>query len=212
AAVPLIGAVLAWATKSGDRLGSVQLVGLGIGLGGVAALVGLDVHHVDALSLVEMLVVATCYALGPWIIRQRLSDVPPLGVVAGSLAVAAVAYAPVAAIQWPRHSLSASVVESVIGLALVCTVVAFIAFFALIAEVGAVKATVITYLNPAVAVLLGVTILHESLTAGMIIGFVLTLAGCALATRKTAPKAAVAPVTVEPTNVAAAEIVEPSSA
>ena len=67
---------------------------------------------------------------------------------------------------------------------MVCTALAFVVFFALIAEVGPVRATVITYVNPAVAVLLGVTLLGEPFTAGTAIGFVLILAGCVLATRR----------------------------
>ena len=75
-------------------------------------------------------------------------------------------------------------IESVIGLATICTALAFLLFFALIAEVGPTRATVITYVNPAVAALLGVTLLDERLTKGMVIGFVLVLGGCFLATGK----------------------------
>jgi drug/metabolite transporter (DMT)-like permease len=77
---------------------------------------------------------------------------------------------------------SAHVVESVVGLALVCTALAFLVFFALIGEVGPVRATVITYVNPAVAAVVGVVLLSEHLTTGMVIGFVLVLAGSVLAT------------------------------
>jgi drug/metabolite transporter (DMT)-like permease len=77
---------------------------------------------------------------------------------------------------------SAHVLESVVGLALVCTAVAFLLFLALISEVGPVRATVITYVNPAVAALVGVVLLNEHVTAGMVIGFLLVIAGCVLAT------------------------------
>jgi drug/metabolite transporter (DMT)-like permease len=77
---------------------------------------------------------------------------------------------------------SAHVVESVLGLAVVCTALGFLVFFALIAEVGPVRATVITYVNPAVAALLGVALLSEQLTTGMLLGFALILVGCVLAT------------------------------
>src|SRR5262249_50065926 len=79
-------------------------------------------------------------------------------------------------------------VASVVVLALLCTAVAFLVFFALIAEVGPVRATVITYLNPAVAVTLGVLLLHERFTAGIAVGFVLVLAGSVLATPRSAPQ------------------------
>jgi drug/metabolite transporter (DMT)-like permease len=75
----------------------------------------------------------------------------------------------------------------VVALAVVCTALAFLLFFALIAEIGPVRATVITYVNPAVAAVLGVTILDERFTVGMGIGFVLVLAGSVLATRRPAP-------------------------
>jgi drug/metabolite transporter (DMT)-like permease len=125
--------------------------------------------------------VAIGYALGPWILSRYLSDLPNLGVVSASLALCAVIYAPIAAFDVPA-ALSRSVVISVAGLTLVCTALAFVVFFALIAEVGPVRSTVITYVNPAVAVLLGVTILGEHFGLGTAAGFVLIILGCVLAT------------------------------
>ncbi len=182
AAVPLVGAVVVALTGTRERQGGRRWLGLLVGIGGVAALVGLDVGQVDALAVAEIGCVAVCYAIGPIILTRRLHDVPALGVVAASLLLAAVVYAPFAAVRWPRSLPSSHVVESVLGLAVVCTAVAFLVFFALIAEVGPVRATVITYVNPAVAGLLGVTILSEHLSAGMLVGFALILAGCVLAT------------------------------
>jgi drug/metabolite transporter (DMT)-like permease len=72
----------------------------------------------------------------------------------------------------------------VLVLATVCTALAFILFFALIAGIGPARATVITYVNPAVAVLLGVMVLGESVTLGMIVGFPLILVGSILAARR----------------------------
>jgi len=92
-------------------------------------------------------------------------------------------------VQLPRHWPAGKVVASVAVLALLCTATAFLVFFALIAEVGPVRATVITYLNPAVAVTLGVLLLHESFTVGIAVGFVLVLAGSVLATRRSVPSA-----------------------
>jgi drug/metabolite transporter (DMT)-like permease len=148
---------------------------------------------VNALAVGEIGVVAVCYAVGPIILSRRLHDVPALGVVAASLVIAAALYAPFAAFSLPAAVPSAHVVESVVGLAVVCTAVAFLVFFALIAEVGPVRATVITYVNPAVAAVLGVTILSEHLSAGMLIGFALILVGCVLATGR-GPEAVPEPV------------------
>jgi len=191
AAVPLVGALLGWAT-GGERLGPRRLLGLLVGIAGVAALVGLDLHVDDALALVEMVVVIVGYAVGPFLLARYLSDLPGLGVTAASLAFTAIGYVPVAVVQLPRHWPAGKVVASVAVLALLCTATAFLVFFALIAEVGPVRATVITYLNPAVAVTLGVLLLHESFTAGIAVGFVLVLAGSVLATRRSVPPAAVA--------------------
>jgi drug/metabolite transporter (DMT)-like permease len=173
-----------------ERIDGRRLTGLLVGLGGVAALLGLDVGSGSAPAVVEMGVVAVCYAVGPMIIARRLNRLPALGVVAASLALAAVAYAPFAATRMPTHMPGANVLASLAVLGVVCTALAFIVFFALIAEVGPVRATVITYVNPAVAVTLGVTLLGEAFTVGTGLGFVLILAGCVLATRRAQPAAA----------------------
>jgi drug/metabolite transporter (DMT)-like permease len=182
AAVPLVGAVVVTVSGERERLGGRRWVGLLVGIVGVAAIVGLNVGEVDALALVEIALVAVGYAVGPIILVRSLRNEPPLGVVAASLALTAIVYAPFAAANWPSKVPSAHVVESVVGLAVVCTALAFLLFFALIAEVGPVRATVITYINPAVAAVLGVVLLDEQLTAGMLVGFALVLAGCVLAT------------------------------
>jgi drug/metabolite transporter (DMT)-like permease len=184
AAVPLVGALLGWAT-GGERLGPMRQVGLLVGLLGVAALVGLDLHAQDAWALAEMAIVVVGYAVGPFLLTRYLAGLPSLGVTAASLGVTALAYLPVAVLQLPATWPAANVVGSVIGLAVVCTAAAFLLFFALIAEVGPVRATVITYINPAVAVALGVTLLGEPFTVGIGVGFALVLAGSVLATRRT---------------------------
>ncbi|MGH9294050.1 MAG: DMT family transporter [Acidimicrobiales bacterium] len=182
AAVPLVSAVLAAATGT-DRLSARRLGGLAVGFGGVAALVGLDVSHADLLAALSLAGVAVGYALGPWILSRHLAELPSLGVVAGSLALGAVVYAPIAAFALPARGLSGSVVASVVLLIVLCTVIAFLVFFALITEVGPVRATLITYVNPAIAVLLGVSVLGEHFGAGTVAGFVLIVGGCLLAAR-----------------------------
>jgi drug/metabolite transporter (DMT)-like permease len=182
AAVPLVGAAIVTLTGERERLGARRWLGLLVGLLGVAALVGLDVGQVDVVALIEVALVAVGYATGPVILSRNLNGAPALGVVAASLALTAIVYAPFAATHWPTSTPSAHVLESVAGLAVICTALAFLVFFALIAEVGPVRATVITYINPAVAAVLGVTLLDERLTAGMLVGFCLVLAGCVLAT------------------------------
>lgn len=193
AAVPLVGAAITAAAGSADRLEGRSWLGLLIGLLGVGALVGLDSGRVGVIPLLEICVVVVGYATGPMILSRRLSGLPSLGIVAASLTVTALAYAPAAALQLPRH-VHVDVLLSVIGLAVVCTALAFLLFFDLIAEVGPVRATVITYVNPAVAALLGVAALGERFTAGMAVGFALVLAGSVLATRRGGRRRAPAPV------------------
>jgi drug/metabolite transporter (DMT)-like permease len=183
AAVPLIGVLLGLAVGSRERLGGRALGGLFVGLVGVAALVGLDTGGATALAIAEVLGVAFCYALGPLILDRYLSDLPALGVIAASLGLCALGYTPIALFHLPAATPGAEVIVSVLVLAFVCTALAFVLFFRLIAEVGPVRATVITYVNPAVAAIAGVVFLGESFTAGMGVGLVLILAGSALATR-----------------------------
>jgi drug/metabolite transporter (DMT)-like permease len=182
AAVPLVGAVVVTLTGEREQQGSRRWVGLLVGIVGVAAIVGLNLGAVNALSIAEIALVAVCYAVGPIILTRRLAELPALDVVAASLVLTALVYAPLAAVRWPSSLPPGSVLLSVVGLAVLCTAIAFLVFFALIAEVGPVRATVITYVNPAVAAILGVSVLGEHVTWGMGIGFVLVLIGCVLAT------------------------------
>jgi len=196
-AVPLVGAVIARFSGQHERLGPWRLSGLLLGMTGVAALVGLDLGAAEVPALLAMCGVAIGYAVGPVILNTRLSEQPSLGVVAASLTIAALFYLPVGVWQAPRELPSGDVLAAVGTLAVVCTALAFLIFFRLIAEVGPPRATVITYVNPAVAVLLGVVILDEHFTLGTGIGFALVLAGSVLATsggRKAADEPAREPV------------------
>jgi drug/metabolite transporter (DMT)-like permease len=181
--VPLIGVVIGVLTRSGEHHGWRRILGLAVGLVGAGVLVGFDVSSSTFGAIAEVLVVAMCYATGPYIINRKLSDLPALGVIASSLLLAAIAYAPAAIIQFPHVWPSGQAIAAVVALGVVCTALAFLIFFALISEIGPVRATVITYVNPAVAVTLGVLLLHERLTAGIVVGFVLILSGSVLAAR-----------------------------
>ncbi|MDQ2844956.1 MAG: EamA family transporter [Actinomycetota bacterium] len=180
AVVPLIAAVLL--TRLGhDSLDGRRILGLLIGFAGVATLVGLDIHLDNFAAVGAVLLTAVGYAGGAIIINRYLGDLPTLGVITASLALAAVVYLPFAILRRPTV-LTAHASWSVIGLALICTVGAFLLLFALVAEVGAARATVITYVNPAVAIVLGIGILGEPFTIGVAIGFPLVIVGAILAT------------------------------
>lgn len=182
--VPLVGAVIAIVSGGSDRLGRTGLVGLLVGLVGVAAIVGGDLHTSDLGSLLEIGVVVIGYALGPAILARRLQGLPAVGVMALSLGLSALIYIPLGALQWRTAVPSVDVFVAVAILGLLCTAVAFIGFAALIDEVGPVRATVVTYVNPAVAAILGVVILNESFTLPMALGFGLVILGSTLATRR----------------------------
>ena len=183
AAVPLVAVAAAATTGDRERVGRARLTGLLLGVAGVAAIVGVNVDGTSAAPLLQVGLVAVCYAVGPLILQRYLSHLPALGVIAASLALTALVYVPIAAFSVPAEMPSAAVVGSVVGLAVVCTALAFVVFFALIGEIGPVRATVITYVNPAVAAVLGVVVLGEHLSAGVVLGFGLVLAGSVLATR-----------------------------
>ena len=115
-------------------------------------------------------------------------NVPAIGVITASLILATLIYAPFAPFLWPTE-FTAAAVGSVVGLGVLCTAAAFMVFFALIAEVGPARATVITYVNPAVAIILGALVLSEPLTTGMMIGFPLVILGSYLGTTRSPPAA-----------------------
>ncbi len=188
ACVPLVGTAIAPLFGNRERIGLVGIAGLALGMAGVAAIVGLDFQASDAVALAQMAVVVVGYALGPAIVTRYLQGIPSITVNGLSLAACALAYAPLAAMQWPRAVPGPEVLASVGVLGVVCTALAFLLFFSLIREVGPVRATVITYINPAVAAVAGIAILRERFTLGMGVGFVLVLAGLFLATRRVAAR------------------------
>jgi drug/metabolite transporter (DMT)-like permease len=190
ASVPIIGVALARLAGARERLTPLRWAGLLGGLAGVALLAGPGALHGDLGSVVLVLLPAVGYATGPLIASRKLADLPGLAVTAVCLGFAAVVYAPAAALTWPRSVPSAGVLASLAGLALVCTALAFVLFFQLITEAGPARATVITYVNPAVAVALGVGVLGEPLTPEIIAAFGLILAGSVLATRSGRPEPA----------------------
>ena len=184
AGVPLVGAVLVWIVGGDDRPDLRRVLGLIVGFVGVALVVGFDVATDDLVAVGEVGLVVVGYAIGPMIIARRLQGVPAVGVVAASLALTAIAYAPVGLVQLPARLPSTQALFAVVFLGVVCTALAFLLFFALINEVGPIRATIITYFNPVVALVLGVVLLSEPFTAGLALGFALIAAGSFFATRR----------------------------
>jgi len=183
AGVPLVGAAIALLTGGADRFGPAGMVGMLIGIAGVALIVGADFGTTDTTALLQVGIVVVGYALGPAILARKLGGLPTVAVMAVSLTLVAIVFLPIGASQWPTTTPSVNVLIAVLVLAIVCTAAAFILFGALIDAVGPVRATVITYINPAVAAVLGVLVLDETFTVPMGIGFALVIAGSILATR-----------------------------
>ena len=200
--VPLVGTLLAWATGGVDRVGRLGLLGLLIGTAGVLGIVGADFGASDPIAFVEVAFVVVGYAIGPAILSRRLAGMSSVGVMALSLGLCALVYTPIAIAQWPATVPSPSVIGSLIILGVVCSAAAFLLFAALIDEIGPVRATVIAYVNPAVAAVLGVLILNETLTVAMVVGFALVTVGSLLATR---PRGVAAELAAEPAAVPAGQ-------
>ncbi len=188
ACVPIVGAVAAFVLGDRSALHPLRLAGIGAGLAGVALLVATDLRGGDNgpapwWSIVEVLIVCVCYATAPFILTRKLADVPDLGIVAVALTAVAVLYIPFALLARPDVVPPLKVWGAVAGLGVLCTAVAFIFFFRLIASVGPARATLITFVNPAVAVIVGALVLDERITVTTLAGFTLVIAGCTLATR-----------------------------
>jgi drug/metabolite transporter (DMT)-like permease len=184
ASLPIATALFALRLDRSERVDGLRMIGLLIGLGGVIMLLGLDVGGStdELLGALAILGATACYAVGIFIVRRSLADVNPVGAVAVALAIAAVMLAPAGITSLSAWEPGAGAVASIGVLGVVCSAIALIAYFGLIVEVGATRASVITYVNPAVAVALGVILLGESLTAAAVAGLLLILAGSWLAT------------------------------
>ncbi|BBX67931.1 membrane protein [Mycolicibacterium psychrotolerans] len=193
AASPIVAALLDRLTGGEHRLTPVRLAGLGVGLAGVAALAGPELTGGSAWSVTEVLMVSVCYAIAPLVAARYLADVPTLPMTAACLTLAALVYAAPAAATWPDAVPETRVLIAMAALAVICTATAFLVFFALIREVGAARALVFTYVNPAVALAAGVLVLAEPLTAWNVAGLALILTGSVLATRRSPAVSPVAP-------------------
>jgi drug/metabolite transporter (DMT)-like permease len=200
AAVPLTVAVLAVRFAPEERVHGIRLAGLFVGLIGVVLLLGIDVAgKSDELVGALCILGATLgYAAGPMLANRTLSDLPAIAPVTVAVTVSTVVLLPLAALSWPDQPAPFKAWGSVIVLGVVCTAVALVVFFILLTEAGPSRASVITYINPVVAVALGVTFLNESLGAASVLGLLLILLGSYVSTRgrvrqRPAPLAAAQP-------------------
>jgi drug/metabolite transporter (DMT)-like permease len=186
ATVPLMVIVLSPLFGVHEALSRRRLSGLVIGFVGVVTLLGLDVlgGPLGWIGTACVVVATLGYATGSLIVQRYLKDVDELGAVAASLVVASVVMLPLAFLTAPAKVPSNLVLTSLVVLGVVCTATALWLYFSLIAHIGAARAAVITYVNPAVAALLGVLVLHESFGLGSALGLALILVGSWLATHR----------------------------
>jgi len=184
ATVPLMVIVIAPWFGVHERLGMRRLLGLAIGFSGVVALLGLDPGHGPMLAagVALLLISAVGYAIGPLVVQRHLADVDELGALAASLVVASVVLFPIALATAPDHMPSALALSSVATLGIMCTAVALLLYFYLIHETGAARASIVAYVSPAIAAVLGVLVLHEPFGVGSLAGLIMILFGSWLAT------------------------------
>jgi drug/metabolite transporter (DMT)-like permease len=182
-AVPLVTLAINVSLGRERSLNLRRLAGVALGTAGVAGLAGFNVGGGSWRYVLMMLVVVIGYSVGPMILRYRLAEANGTAVVSIACLSMGFLWSPWAISHWPS-TVTATQWLSVGTLALLCTAVAFVAFFALIQEVGPSRSAVVTFINPAVAVLIGVIGAHEALTSGIIIGLPLIIAGSVLATQK----------------------------
>jgi len=188
----LIASVPIWATIFASMRGDktvwhhTRLLGLVVGFIGLISVVGFEsiAGGSDPLSIVMVLVAAIGYSYAVMMVQGALPHVSGIAINAVAMAITALFYLPLTIIQWPTHEISSSAINAIIGLGVLSTGAAFVAFFALAAIIGVARGSLVTYLNTAFAVVLGVIILDEPFTTGMAIGLPLVLIGSYFASRK----------------------------
>jgi drug/metabolite transporter (DMT)-like permease len=187
ATVPFVAAIAGRLAGEPERMTPVRLAGMGLGVVGIVVLVGLDVRGAQFGAIAAIALVVVGYGTAPLVISRALPEVPGVAASSIALTLTALVYAPFAGPRLGRvASVSSSALWAVLALGVICTALALAVFFALIREAGPQRALVITFVNPAVAVLFGVLLLSEQFTVGLAVGLPLILAGCVLATRRSA--------------------------
>lgn len=182
--MPLLVAAISIRVSPADRPGGARVLGLVIGLAGVVALLGIDVagKREELWGSLMVLLATLCYAVAPLIVSRRLVDLDPIGPVTASLALATVVLFPFALAGAPRTMPPPAALGAILVLGALCTALGLVVFFSLIAEAGPTRASVITYVNPLVAVVAGVLALGEHIGTMSVAGLALILGGSWLST------------------------------
>jgi drug/metabolite transporter (DMT)-like permease len=188
----LVATVPIWATVfasiNGDKTvwHSTRLFGLVFGFAGLVALVGIEsiTGNSSLKSIFMVLLASMLYAYAVNMITEKLPGVSGIALNGVAMAISAIIFAPFAYVQWPTGAIPINAVWSVVGLGVLCTALAFVLFFTVMADIGPARASLVTYINTAFAVLLGVLILSEPLTLGIMVGLPMVLVGSYFASRK----------------------------
>jgi len=188
----LIATVAIWATLLNGALGdksvwhSTRLIGLAVGFVGICLVVGIESLQgkVNTPAILMLLLAAIGYSIAPALIRAKAPHLDGAAVNGLAMATAAIVYLPFAIAQWPQHHLRPNSIYSVIALGIFPTAICFVLFFKVLADIGNARASLVAYVNTGVAVLLGVIVLHEKLTTGIVIGLPLVMIGSYYASRK----------------------------
>lgn len=188
----LIATVPIWATIFASIAGDKtvwqhkRLIGIVVGFIGLITVVGIESLTGDSAlwAILFVLAAALGYGFAPNMITTKLPHVSGLAINAVAMSMAAIIYAPFAFFQWPSGHVATNSMLSVVALGVFPTALAFVVFFAVLKEIGVARASLVTYLNTAFAVVLGVIILSEPLTLGIVIGLPMVLVGSYLASRK----------------------------
>jgi drug/metabolite transporter (DMT)-like permease len=199
ASAPIFTFLLAFVLPGAERAAALSLLGVAIGIGGVALLLGLDAPGGASAVLGGLLVVLATlgYGLGAWFLKRRLPGVQPVGAVGATSAATAVMVLPLAAFGVPDHAPGIEAAGSLVALGVLGTGVAFVLFYSLVAHEGPAKASLVAYVAPAFSVVYGVTLLDERFTAATAVGLVLILGGSWLAAEGRPPWRRRAPAPVE---------------
>jgi drug/metabolite transporter (DMT)-like permease len=185
ASVPIWSNLITYFQGDKDALKANRIVGIGIGFLGVVLIVGIETFtgSSDPLSILMVIIAAIAYSYAIIMIRNKLPDVSGIAINGVAMALTAIFYLPFTIALWPDHTVSPEATYSVIALGILSTGLAFAIFFSLIADIGPTRASLVTYWNTAIAVLLGVVILSEPLTVGLGIGLPLVMLGSWLVNR-----------------------------
>ena len=188
----LIATVAIWATLLNGALGdktvwhSTRLIGLAVGFLGICLVVGIESLQgkVNATAIVLLILAAMGYAIAPTLVRHKIPQLDGAAVNGLAMLFTTIVYLPFAIAQWPHHHVRVNSIYSLIALGIFPTTICFVIFFKVLADIGSARASLVAYVNTGVAVLLGVIVLNEKLTTGILVGLPLVMLGSYYASRK----------------------------